>query len=54
MALLGAGSALSLAGIDLVYVKRRRISRIYLLDAVGELTLVGAWLGARLLDRGRV
>jgi hypothetical protein len=51
VALLGAGSAVSLAGIDLVYVRRRRIPPIYLLDALGELTLVGAWIAAWLVRR---
>lgn len=42
--LLAVTSALSLAGIDLVYVGRRQIGPIYLVDAVGELALVAAWL----------
>jgi cation transport ATPase len=37
--LLAAGSALGLAGIDLVYALGGRISPIYLLDAVAELGL---------------
>ena len=41
---LAAGSALSLAIIDIVGVAVRRISPIYLLDAVGELALVAAWM----------
>jgi hypothetical protein len=41
---LAVGSALSLAAIDVVYVKRGRISPIYLLDAVAELALVAGWL----------
>lgn len=41
--LLAAGSALGLAGIDVVYVSRRRISPVYLLDAVAELALAAAW-----------
>ena len=40
---LGAGSALALAGIDAWYVGRRVIPPIYLLDAALELTLVIAW-----------
>lgn len=46
-ALLAAGSAAGLAGIDVVYVVKRRISPIYLLDAVPELLLVGGWLLGR-------
>jgi hypothetical protein len=46
VAFLGGLSALALATIDVVYVARRRISRVYLLDAVPELMLV-AWWGRR-------
>ena len=46
-ALLAAGSAAGLAVIDTVYPLRGRISKIYLLDAVVEVVLVGAWLAAR-------
>jgi hypothetical protein len=45
--LLGIGSALSLATIDLVYVSAGRISRIYLLDAAAEVGLAIAWALAR-------
>ena len=38
-----AGSAAVLAVIDVLYVARDRISRVYLLDAVVELALVVAW-----------
>ncbi len=42
--LIATGSALGLAAIDVFYAgARRRISRVYLLDAVAELGLVGAW-----------
>ena len=41
--LLGVGSALGLTGIDVVYVWRRRIARIYLLDALAEIGLVVWW-----------
>lgn len=44
LALLGAGSAAALAAIDTVYVARRRISRVYLLDALAEIAFVVAWL----------
>jgi len=46
MAVLGAGSAASLAAIDVVYVARRRISPIYLLDAVAEIGIIFGWLRA--------
>jgi hypothetical protein len=45
--LLAVGSALSLALVDIVGVAVRRISPVYLLDAVGELGLVAAWATAR-------
>ena len=41
--LLAAGSAAGLAGIDIVYVAKKRISRIYLLDAAAELLLIAGW-----------
>ena len=41
--LLAEGSAASLAAIDVVYVARRRIRPVYLLDAVVEAALVAAW-----------
>ena len=43
-ATLGIGSALAYAAIDVWYAGfRRRISPVYLLDALAELTLVGVW-----------
>jgi len=41
---LGLGSALSLAGADLVYVGKRRIAPVYLLDAGIELLCTVGWL----------
>lgn len=46
-AALGVGSALALGGVDVVYAARRRISPIYLLDAVAEAVLVAMWLTRR-------
>ncbi len=46
LALLGIGSAASLAAADTVYALRRRISRVYLLDAGLELGLIGGWIAA--------
>ena len=40
---LAVGSAAGLAAIDVVYVARRRIAPIYLLDAAGELLLIAWW-----------
>jgi len=53
MRLLAVGSALGLTGIDVVYVRNGRISKVYLLDAVAELVLVAAWLFAWLRERDR-
>jgi hypothetical protein len=44
--LLAMASSISLAAIDVVYTRRRRISRVYLLDAAAELSLVFLWLTA--------
>ncbi|WP_460683237.1 hypothetical protein [Modestobacter lapidis] len=40
---VGVGTALTLGSIDLVYVGRHRISRMYLVDAVLEAGWVLAW-----------
>jgi hypothetical protein len=47
IAALGAGSALGLAAIDLVYALSRVISPVYLLDAAAEMGIVVLWLLAR-------
>ncbi len=44
IALLGAGSAGALAGVDALFVAQGRIPPVYLLDMVGELVLVAGWL----------
>ena len=41
--LVAAGSAAALAAIDTIYVAKRRISPVYLLDALAELALVTGW-----------
>ena len=45
--LLAVGSAAGLTAIDVVYVARKRISPIYLLDAVAEVVLIAGWLVAQ-------
>jgi hypothetical protein len=45
--LLAVGSAAGLAAIDVVYVAKRRISPVYLLDALAEVGLIAGWLVAR-------
>lgn len=44
---LGIGSAVSLATVDVVFVARRRISPIYLGDAVMNMIIVAFWLAGR-------
>ena len=39
---VAAGSAASLAAIDIVYVARRRIAPTYLIDAAAQLALLGS------------
>ena len=41
--LLAVGSAAGLTAIDVVYVAKKRISPIYLLDAVAEVGLIALW-----------
>jgi hypothetical protein len=43
LALLAAGSAGALAGVDLVYALSDRIWDVYLLDALAEIALVALW-----------
>ena len=43
MVLLAVGSALGLAGIDLIYALSGRISAVYLADAVVEIGLAVLW-----------
>ena len=42
-----AGSALALGTIDAVYVAKRRISPMYLLDAVAQAALLVVWINNR-------
>jgi hypothetical protein len=41
---LAVGSAAGLAACDIVFVARRRISSVYLLDALAEIILLGLWV----------
>jgi hypothetical protein len=50
LSILAIGSAAALAIIDVVYVTRRTIARIYLLDAAVEIILIGVW-GALLMSQ---
>ena len=54
---LATSSAAALTAVDVIFVRRRRISRIYLADAVGELGLIAGWAfaarGARALAGGQ-
>ncbi|MBN9164817.1 MAG: hypothetical protein BGO98_41560 [Myxococcales bacterium 68-20] len=52
VSVLGAGAAASLGGISFIYASKRRISPIYLLDALSELAITAVWatiVGRRLL-----
>ncbi len=49
--LLAVGSAAGLTAIDLIYVARGRIARIYLLDALAECLLIMGWTLAWREDR---
>jgi hypothetical protein len=46
--LLGVGTAAALMTIDVVYASRRRISLVYLLDAVGQAGWIAAWATSRM------
>lgn len=48
VALLAAGCAVALALVDLIYVARGCIAKIYLADAFPELALAGLWVVAAL------
>ena len=41
--LLAVGSAAGLAAIDVIYVAKKRIRPVYLLDALAEVGLIGLW-----------
>ena len=49
--ILAIASAAGLALIEYVYVVQRVIWPIYMLDAIGEMVLIGLWLVALLKDR---
>lgn len=50
IAALAIGSSGVLTAIDLVYVRKKRIAPVYLLDAIANLLLIGGWIAA--LRRG--
>jgi hypothetical protein len=49
---LGIGTAATLLAIDVIYVPKGRISRMYLLDAAVEAAWLAAWLRAECEPRG--
>jgi len=52
IAVLGAGSAAALGAIDVIYVTRKSISPIYLLDAIAEAGIIAMWfLGRKRNDK---
>jgi hydrogenase/urease accessory protein HupE len=50
MLILAAGSALALGTIDVVYVAKRRISPVYLLDALAQAALLIGWIRGEALE----
>ncbi len=46
LATVALGSAVALTAVDVIYVAQGRISRIYLLDAAVERTLIAGWIVA--------
>jgi len=53
VATLAVGNAVALTAVDVVYVAKRRIRWVYLLDAVLEIALLAGWLrlARRWIDR---
>lgn len=51
---LGIGSAASLAGVDVAYVRQGRIPRVYLLDALAEVGLIALWVAALAAERRKI
>jgi hypothetical protein len=47
---VGAGAAATFTAIDVVYVARRRISPMYLVDALFEAGLLAAWATSEIAD----
>lgn len=43
---MGIGVAAALTAIDIIYVPRRRISPMYLLDGAAHVAWIAAWAGA--------
>jgi hypothetical protein len=50
MRALGVGTAATLVAVDCIYVARKRISPVYLLDAAAELGIISAWALASVPD----
>jgi len=50
---LAVGSAASLAAVDAIYVARRHIAPIYLLDAVAEAVLIAGYAAQAVASRRR-
>ena len=46
VALLAAGAAAALGAVDVIYVARRVIDKVYVLDAAAEAVIVAAWAWA--------
>ncbi|NUN24904.1 MAG: hypothetical protein HUU09_15870 [Candidatus Jettenia caeni] len=42
--MLALGSAVGLTAIDSIYVMKKRIAPIYLLDALVQIPIIGSWI----------
>jgi hypothetical protein len=51
--IIAGGSAAGLAGIDIYYTAKNRISKIYLLDGIAELGLVAGWCSLVALGKSK-
>jgi hypothetical protein len=49
--LLGAGTAAAFTAVDVIYTAKRRISPVYLLDAVAETAILAGWAGVQARSR---
>lgn len=53
MRLLGAGTAAAFTAVDVIYTAKRRISPVYLLDAVAETAILAGWGAVQARSRTR-
>jgi hypothetical protein len=51
--LLGAGATAAFTAVDVIYTAKRRISPVYLLDAVAETAILAGWAGVQARSRAQ-